>query len=138
VGLVLLAALPSGAAAKDEYALELCGASGCKVVRDPIVAAALAQATEDFGVAVPAQLESPFFTVRYVPPTGTTYRLAESAIAELQSGSEPRVVDVFDRAVAGIEPFGVRDDGARWWAVAAIVGVGLAVIVVAKRAKRWV
>jgi hypothetical protein len=123
-------ALPATTAAKDDYWLKLCGESGCKLVTDRIVAAALSQETGEFGVVAPARVSSPFFTVQYVPkgkpPIPPIYRLAEAAIARTQATSEPRVAAVFAKATAGVEPFSTpRDGGFQWWPVVAVVCIGV-------------
>jgi hypothetical protein len=136
VGVAL--ALPAAAPAKDDYFLQLCGRSGCKLVTDRIVAAALSQEVTDFGVPAAGQVAAPFFTVQYVPragvPISPTYRLPEAAIARTQATSAPEVADVLAQATAGIEPFSdARDAGFRWWPHACAAFIGLAAVVVWRR-----
>jgi hypothetical protein len=126
-------ALPATTVAKDEYWLKLCGETGCKLVTDRIVAAALSQETDDFGVVAPARVTSPFFTVQYVPagraPIAPTYRLPAAAIARTQATSEPRVAEVFAKATEGVEPFSTpRHSSFHWWPVAAAVSIGLVAV----------
>jgi hypothetical protein len=131
-------ALPAVAPAKDEYSLELCGRSGCKLVTDRIVAAALSQEVTDFGVPAPGRVAAPFFTVRYLPregvPISPTYRLPEAAIARTQATSSSEVAQIFERATAGIQPFSdARDAGFRWWPHAFAAVIGLAALVALRR-----
>jgi hypothetical protein len=138
LGLGAALALPASVSAKDEYSLQLCGRSGCKLVTDRIVAAALSQEVTDFGMPAPARVSAPFFTVRYLPregvPISPTYRLPEAAIARTQATSSPEVAQIFERATAGIQPFSdARDAGLRWWPHGFAAFIGLAAMVALRR-----
>jgi hypothetical protein len=138
VALGVALAVPAVAPAKDDYSLRLCGRSGCKLVTDPFVAAALSQETDDFGVVAPAPVAPPFYTVQYVPkggvPIGPTYRLSLAAIARTRATSAREVGGLFERATAGIEPFSEDRGGAfRWWPLAIATFIGLAAVVAWRR-----
>jgi hypothetical protein len=65
-GLLIGAALAVPAAgAKDEYWTQICGQSGCRIVKDRFVAAALTSEAEEHGSKVRGSPGVPAYTVRY-------------------------------------------------------------------------
>src|SRR5205823_4950410 len=68
-GFLVTAALAAGqAGAKEEYWAQICGRSGCKIVKDRFVAAALTSEAEEHGSKVRRSEGVPAYTVRYAVP----------------------------------------------------------------------
>lgn len=109
VVVVALCAAPA-AAAKGGYWVRICGESGCKVVKDRLVGAALSSEAETRGSTVRFPSRGPAYSVRYViassgEPTGRTYWLTSETIDFLIDSSQPSVGELFVRATAGVRPF---------------------------------
>jgi hypothetical protein len=137
-GLLISSALAAPAAgAKDEYWTQICGQSGCKIVKDRFVAAALTSEAEEHGSRVRRASGVPAYTVRYaVPnsgkPTGPTYWLTTDAIEFMIRNSQASVSDLFVRARAGVRPFPAANvHRAGSWERFVALGGAVSVIVVA-------
>lgn len=136
-GLLISTALTSPTAgAKEEYWAQICGRSGCKIVKDRFVAAALTSEAEELGSKVRSSRGVPAYTVRYaVPssgePTGPRYWLGTDAIELLIHHSQPSVSDLFIRAKAGVKPFpAVNAHRSRSWGRVVALGAVISLIVV--------
>jgi hypothetical protein len=136
----LAAASPVGA--KEEYWAQICGQSGCKVIKDRFVAAAFTTEAEERGSSVRRSADAAY-KVRYVIPqsgqtTGPTHWISAKTIDFIVRSSQPSVSDLLIRARSGVEPFPAASNGAdrRAWAgvlVASALGVILVGVWLSKR-----
>jgi hypothetical protein len=136
-GLLISAALTVPAAgAKEEYWAQICGRSGCKIVKDRFVAAALTSEAEEHGSKVRSSLGVPAYTVRYAVPnsgelTGPTYWLKADEIEFMIRHSQASVSDLFIRAKAGVRPFpAAKAHPAGSWGRPVALGAAVSVIVI--------
>jgi hypothetical protein len=143
IGLLISAALSaSTAGAKEEYWAQICGQSGCKIVKDRFVAAALTSEAEEDGSKV-RRSPAPAYTIRYaVPksgtPTGPTYWLTTDAIEFTIRFSQASVSDLFIRAKASVRPFPAANvqRASSWGRFVALGGAVAVIFVVALLAYR--
>jgi hypothetical protein len=145
-GLLISTALTSPTAgAKEEYWAQICGGSGCKIVKDRFVAAALTSEAEELGSKVRSSRGVPAYTIRFaVPssgePTGPRYWLGTDTIELLIHHSQPSVSDLFIRAKAGVKPFPAVTHRSRSWGRVVALGAVISLIVVVAglyRSQAW-
>jgi hypothetical protein len=143
--LVALAGLLAGAAfavptagAKGEFWARICGESGCKVIKDRLVGAALTGEAEQHGSKVRTSPGVPAYTVTYtVPksgkPTGPKYWLTTDRIEFTIHSSQRSVSDLFIRATAGVRPFAAARGhrATPWGRFVALGGAGAGIVLVA-------
>jgi hypothetical protein len=135
-GLLISTALTAPAAgAKEEYWAQICGRSGCKLVKDRFVAAALTSEAEEHGSKARSSPGAPAYTVRYaVPnsgePTGPKYWLKTDEIEFMIRHSQASVSDLFIRAKAGVRPFPAANaHRAGSWGLFVALGAAVSVLV---------
>lgn len=110
VVILVVLCVVSAAIAKGGYWLQICGESGCKVVKDQLVGAALSSEAETRGSTVRFPSRGPVYSVRYViassgEVTGRTYWLTTETIDFVVDSSQPSVGKLLARATAGVRPF---------------------------------
>jgi hypothetical protein len=149
LAMVMLVALCAAAAAdaKGGYWLRICGESGCKVVKDQLVGAALSTEAETRGSTVRFPSRGAVYSVRYViapsgEVTGRTYWLTTETIDFLIASSQPSVGKLFVRATADVRPFpgassSAAESSTSWvWVVGAGGAIAAVVAVVLLRWRR--
>jgi hypothetical protein len=115
--------------------VQICGESGCKVVKDQFVAAALGTEAENRGSTVQFPSRGSAYSVRYVDAssrevTGRTYWLTTKTIDFLIDSSQPSVGKLFLRATAGVRPFPGEPSSSTSWVWFVGAGGVIAMVIV--------
>ena len=140
-------ASPPPALGKEDYAVRVCGSSGCEVVGDPVVEAAIFGEAERYGAVaddrfVRSYYQGAYFTVRLVAPDGDAfgkeYDVPVARIRETQASSDPEVAEPLEQATSGIEPYSVagEEEASVWPWIAGVAGMVAAGTVALRRARR--
>ena len=123
--------------------MRICGESGCKVVKDELVVAALGSEAETRGSTVRFPSRGAVYSVRWVTassgePTGRTYWLTRQTVKFLIDSSQRSVGDLFIRATAGVRQFpGEPSSSTSWvWFVGAGGAIAMVIVVAFLRWRR--